>query len=175
MKRFIKEIFFVSIIVITLLLYTAQLQSGHPILHIHWIILIGTILLYVEKKRTALFLLLTTAIIELYSSLPFGILLFSMIGAFFVVRLSNEKLFKKFALHSIIIHGALFSFVFYTLFIIIVSAAKWSGSITYSDFSFSPVIYSFFWQIITHSILLSLVYFIIRFIQKSFIHTKTYG
>jgi len=130
------------------------------------LILIVVLINLTSPKNVILSALLGGFILDVYSSLPFGIFMFSLLGAAFLVEILFMNFLTNRSFYALIIMGLL-AVVIYNLFFIGLNSffyfLGWSNSFVSLSF-----IKNFIWQLVDMALVLSLSFSLINYLSKKF-------
>lgn len=171
-KRVITEIAFGAFIIGLLLLHTAQLQWSEGPVSIHWIIVGAICVGMISTRRGMAVAMIGGLLIDLQSATPFGIGFLALILSFTVMRFAYEKLFNQFALYTVIINGLVWTLL-NTLFVVfIIAVLRVIDLISLGDFQATQVFVSLGWQLLSHSVLLTIAFYVVRVLKNSFVRRE---
>lgn len=171
MNRFWKEFLW---IVIVLLIYIIQAalfinsdilnQLINPILFIA--ILLGVFGFLDRAFFVAVF---GGYLLDLYSALPFGIIISSFILSVTVIHLLRQKVFKNDALHAFFINGLIATIFFHVFFCGIVVVASAGNIVNISNFDWLNYLVVAAIQTVIHMVIMVVVILFESVLQKKFV------
>jgi membrane-associated HD superfamily phosphohydrolase len=173
MRAFRLGILHIAIVIVTVMLHTAQLQWSTGIPTISWVIVLGMALHMVNARNAVLTVLLASLVLETQSQMPYGIQLVALLTAFTIVRFSFKRLFKSDALHTYVMNVSLWTVLNALFLTISILAGRSSGVIEMSGFSVSELLVSTGWQILWHGVIIAMAFKAYQLARRMFVRTSS--
>jgi len=126
------------------------------------------------EKRGIVLALFGGYVVDLYSSGPFGIFLFSYTVAIIALILLQRYVFKQFAPHTAAINTVLASIIFYIISGILIATSVTVGSLTIQSTTTSTYFWNAFQATSVHVVIVTLLFLFYRLLKVKLIHTP-YG
>lgn len=171
-KRVLTELAFVALIIALILLHTAQLQWSEGPVSVHWIIVGAICVGMISTRRGIAVAMIAGVLTDLQAATPFGIGFLALILSFTAMRFSYEKLFNQFALYTVIINGLVWTLLNTLFLLLIIATLRVIDLISLGDFQATQALASLAWQLLSHSVLLTIAFYVVRVLKNSFVRTE---
>lgn len=159
-------------VIATVVLHTAALQSTGSYPRVLWLLVIGMTYHMVQPTRAAQFVILSAAILEMQSALPYGIEMTATLLSYVVMKGSSDYLLKGDALHTAVIHMAVWTLLHGVFLAIGVVAAQWIGLIDLGGYSFWQHTVSILWQVMWHSLFIACAFLLWQLFRRTFMRRE---
>ncbi len=172
MRRFWIECIWLTSAVVLVVLHTTLYvdifeQLLHPILLLA--VLFGV---YGFHTRSVYFAFVCGYMLELFSTLPFGVITVSYISSVAVLYLFQKRIFKNTATHAFVINAIIATGVYHAVFLLCIILSRAVGVVQVSSFSWMQYATTALWQTAIHILILAVIFIVDSLLQKRIVVHK---